>query len=138
MKGQLNGSKRSTGFKIARANLDFDVYGYGVQIIFTSDLKRARDLYDGLLGHNESDMNATGGLHVYTLDDSKFPGNSYVFLKWNAKPHVIAHESSHVIERLFAWIGMRKYDSEILAYHYGWLVGQIMSFQKSLKKGRKK
>lgn len=127
----------SKTFKIARANLDFDVFGYRVHFVFTNDLCRARGLYDGILGHNGTmDSDGTAGLHAFARE-GKHAWVSYIFLEWNASPNQIAHESSHAVERMFDWAGITKFDGEVIAYHYGWLVGQIMSFQKKKVRGKR-
>src|SRR5581483_9327451 len=120
---------KPTPYRIARAILDFDVFGYRVTFVFTNDLQRARDEYDEVIGRH---FDATGAGAFHTAVDEAMDNRSFIFFKENAQAEQIAHEASHVIFRMLKWAGVVENDSEVFAYHLGHLVGNISRAQEKL------
>jgi hypothetical protein len=120
-------------FREKKHDVVFDVFGYVVHVIFTTDLQRSRDKYNALLGHSY-DATGAGAFHTYK-DERDY--NSYLFFKWDADVEQITHESWHVIRRMMEFLGA-KHENEVMAYHIGHLAGCIHRFQQSLSKRRKK
>jgi hypothetical protein len=117
-------------FREEKCNIDFDVFGYRVQVIFTTDMQRSRDKYNTILGFSK---NMTGAGAMHTFIDPDMDNRSFIFFKWNADAEQIAHESWHAIRRLIMWAGLG-YDNEVVAYHLGHLAGNIHRFQKHISK----
>lgn len=118
--------------------LDFDVYGYRVNFVFTNNLQMARDRYDKVIGKHVEHVGA-GAFH--SARDWKDDAESFLFFKEDADAEQIAHESYHVIARMFRWCGIIE-DTEMtcgetVAYHLGHLVGQLTRAQKVLTRGKK-
>jgi len=125
-------SKQEKPYRIARGILDFDVYGYRVTFVFTNDLQRARDEYDSVIGHHLEHAGA-GAFHS-TVDWATDP-RSFLFFPLDACSEYIAHESAHVIFRMFRWAGIEfneRETGENFAYHLGHLVANITSAQRKL------
>lgn len=126
------GSKPSTEYRIKRAILDFDVFGYRVTFVFTSDIQRARNEYDKIIGRHYEHINA-GAFHT-AVDWDNDP-RSFIFFKEDACAEQIAHESAHAVLRMFRWAGIdlkNEDNGEVFTYHLGHLVGNITRAQKKL------
>lgn len=133
-------ASKSENYRIKRAILDFDVYGYRVTFVFTNDLQRARNEYDAVIGKHVEHVGA-GAFHSAVDWDND--SQSYLFFKENADAEQIAHEAYHVIARMFRWAGIiesiETTCGEVFAYHLGHLVGNITRAQKKLvKQSRRK
>lgn len=126
-------------YRVKRAILDFDVFGYQVTFVFTNDLQRARDEYDKVIGRH---FDHTGSGAFHTAVDWDSDPRSFLFFKEDACSEQISHEASHAVIRLFRWAGIDlKVDSdngEVFAYHLGHLVGNITRAQKKLVKRRRR
>jgi hypothetical protein len=112
--------------KESRSQLSFDAFEYGIHLVFSDDVVASRTKRDGFLG--KYDGGPAGGLHSYTPDGSY----SYLFLRFNANPSVIAHEAWHCIRRMMVYCGA-ELENEVVAYHLGYLVGFIHERQKLLQ-----
>lgn len=130
-------ASKHKGYRIYRGILDFDVFGYRVTFVFSNDLQRARDEYDSIIGRG---WDATGAAAFHSAVDAARDNRSFMFFKEKASAEQVAHESAHVIIRMFKWAGVVEIDSEVFAYHVGHLVGNIASFQQKVvkKQGRKR
>ncbi len=107
----------------------FSVFSnYRVHIVITDNLARSRKARYGTEGKSEG---------AVALSSSSVDGHSHIFMKEDASAEIIAHESFHIIYRMFEYIGADKMDNEIWAYHLGWLVGKVSEFQARIRNVRK-
>lgn len=100
------------------SKLSFPAFEYDVHIVFSSDVVASRIKRDDILG--KYDAGPAGGLHSYTPDGSY----SYLFISPDALPSTIAHEAWHCIRRMMVHCGA-ELENEVVAYHLGYLVGEI-------------
>jgi hypothetical protein len=105
--------------------LKFDAFGYRVRVIFTNDVVASRIKRDRILG--KYDGSYASGLHSWSADKAQ----SYLFLGADARPCTIAHESWHAVRRMLLFCGA-ELENEVVAYHLGYLVGEIHKLQKQL------
>lgn len=127
-------STKSEPYRIQRAVLDFDVYGYRVTFVFTNDLQRARNEYDKVIGRT-FDCGGAGAFHSFA--DWESDPKSFIFFREDACAEQIAHESAHAVLRMFRWASIKvteQDNGEVFAYHLGHLVGNITRAQKKLVK----
>jgi hypothetical protein len=97
---------------------------YKVEVIFTEDLL---DSYFSRYGEAGLAGNPlTDALHTTQS------GISQIFYAPTAPARVISHESWHAIFAMFKWAGVENYDDETIAYHLGWLIGEITEFQNTV------
>lgn len=106
--------------------LDFSILGhYQVHIELSSNIRAALKKYKQTENVNmDDDDEDTDALAIHVKNVSF----SYIFLPHNARPGTIAHESWHVVRRMFEHVGADLED-EMVAYHIGYLVDQIVKMQ---------
>ena len=102
---------------------------YDVHVIFTEDIVKSRMGRYGTAGAAGSGQ--TGALHSSTVD-----GHSHLFYKPTASAEIITHEAFHAIWAMFNWTGVKDWDNETTAYHLGYLVGRITTFQSKVLRGK--
>lgn len=122
----------------------FPAWSYDIHVILTSDVdltthKIERQIADTELVFSLNSERGHGGCHIAhhkALD-------SYVVLPMDAPCSAVAHESWHAIRYMLTSAGA-DLDSETVAYHLGYLVGQIIRFliknekiQNDLRKKRR-
>jgi len=112
-----------TKFKEIKCEIPFDIFPYKLTVIVSNDILKSRSKYDTILGRKYSNEFA-GAIH-----DTNHDGNSYVFLKSDATPGTIAHESFHVIWELLDFIGAND-NNELIAYLMTYIVNNIHVFIK--------
>lgn len=98
--------------------IKFPNYSYHVKVIITDNIPKA--YYRIFKESYNYEHEEIGGLHME--DDS---GTSYIFLPKEYDAGVVAHECYHAVMALFRWIGVEKYDEELIAYHLQYLVSKI-------------
>jgi hypothetical protein len=95
---------------------------YKVYIVFTDDLAASRiSRYEtaGVAGESGTAALFTRGAGGY----------GHLFFLKDACARIITHECVHAIWALFDWSGVKQWDNETLAYHLGYLVGEVSEFQ---------
>lgn len=102
---------------------------YQVRLIITNDLLKSADAQ---LGSRPSEGADAFCFHV------KGTGRSYIFLKHDSPPDVVAHECYHIIHRIFTWCNVEDWDNEIVAYHLSHMVEEVYKFKKEIQKSRSK
>lgn len=101
--------------------IEFPVFsGYSVHVEVTPDIAKAVLKYPAT-AHADVDSETLG------LTSTKGGKVSFVFLKPNATPGIIAHESWHAVENLIKYVGA-EIESEMVAYHLDYLVDRIFKF----------
>ena len=116
------------------------LWNYEVHIILTSDVDLSTDRIHHVIESTELVFSAHhGGCHVAHAKAME----SYVILPMDAPCSAVAHEAWHAIRYMMVSAGA-DLDSETVAYHLGYLVGQIIKFlvkndkhQNDLRKKRR-
>lgn len=108
------------------SELSFDAFAYEVHVVFTADVPGSRVKRDNIFG--KYDGSPALGLHSYSPEEPF----SYLFLRPDAHPSTIAHESWHCVRRMLHYCGA-ELENEVVAYHLGYLVGFIHERQKLLQ-----
>lgn len=95
------------------------VYGarFKLKVIVTENVNEARERYA-----NEIGFPWKGDAHALVSTDE---ARVWMFLPPLASPGVIAHESWHVVVHLWEYIGAKKVDEELDAYHLEYIVDKI-------------
>jgi hypothetical protein len=102
--------------------IDFSVWRYLVNIIFTKNLQSAADEL-GLGNHGLNDNTEAAAVHE---ENSSV---THLFFHPDADESTIAHESWHAIRRMLTYCGA-EIENETVAYHLGFLVGAITKMKK--------
>lgn len=106
--------------------VSFPVFGYSIYIIYTDNIEQSRKLKCNEIGAMDELMGPyVDGLHSY----NNIEPDGFVFFRPDSTMGTITHECFHAIHRLFKWIGA-KVENEIMAYHLGYLVDQVVEFKK--------
>ena len=104
----------------------FDVLAdYQVRLIFTNDLMKS--------AHERLGSTPDAGVTDGFVFNCKGKGLSYLFLRLDAPENSVAHESWHIVHRMFEWCGVRDYDDEIVAYHIDHMVEKVYEFKQAVK-----
>lgn len=99
---------------------------YQLHIVFTEDIQHS---YKKRYPTGKADVENADGLHVATND-----GESHLFFPMHATPNSIAHESWHATRRLLEYCGA-ELDNETVAYHIGYIVGEVHKFKSKIEEG---
>ena len=122
----------------------FPAWSYDIHIVLTSNVDLStgriqRDIEDTELDFSMEHKSEHGGCHIA----HKKALDSYVILPMDAPCSAVAHEAWHAIRYMLTSAGA-ELDSETVAYHLGYLVGQIIRFliknekhQNDLRKKRR-
>jgi hypothetical protein len=103
-----------------RTKITFPIFNdYQVTVIESNNLVRT-----GL--RLNSDLS---GAHAGFISSIKDPRLGWIVLGPNADEGTVAHEASHAIRAMLAYVGARNED-EVFAYHIGFLVERIHKFLK--------
>jgi hypothetical protein len=97
----------------------FAAFQYYVRIIISDDVVVSRKKRDGILGELFDESECLG-MHCCNRPDA----TSYLFLTYHSLPSTIAHEAWHAVRRMLVFCGA-ELDSEVVAHHLGYLVGEI-------------
>jgi hypothetical protein len=112
-----------------RRTVVFPVFSrYGVHVVFTDDIARSKKHRYG----NDRDCDNAEAMHIPNVG-----GTSYLLFKYDAGPRIIAHECWHAVRGLLLWVGA-ELDNEVVAYHLGYLVGEVHKFSSAVKSSTKK
>jgi hypothetical protein len=103
-------------------HIEFPVFHYCIHVEFTSDLKKALQKYPQT---KDIDLDEITD-YALTVHD-EHDGASFIFLPWDCSIGVIVHESWHAIRRMMSYINS-DFDNEVIAYHLGYLVDEIIDF----------
>jgi len=111
--------------KEEHGSTDFEVFGWRVFFIYTSNVKETREALSHKVGALETSLENCPALHSYNakLNDS------FVIFNNTATIGDLAHECFHVLWRMFISHGV-ELDNETTAYHLGFLVDKIVDFKK--------
>jgi len=109
--------------------IEFPIFDYTLEVIFTDDLNDSREKRSDKLGALPSPIGKTvDGLHCY---NEQYP-ESVIFLLNTTTVGVIAHEIYHFIRRMFRWIDAQP-EEEVIAYHLTYVLDKVIDFKNSLK-----
>jgi hypothetical protein len=97
---------------------------YKIEVIFTEALLASYYSRYGEAGVAGNPL--TDALHTTNS------GISQIFYSPTAPARVISHEAWHAVFAMFKWAGVENYDDETIAYHLGWLIGEIIEFQNTV------
>lgn len=108
----------------------FNVWSdYKVYIVFTDDLASSR------IARYET-AGVAGEFGTAALFTRRTGGYGHLFFHKDACARVITHECVHAIWTLFDWAGVKQWDNETLAYHLGYLVGEVSDFQAKVLRSK--
>ncbi len=96
----------------------FHAFDYNVRVIFSTDVVRSRIARDKILG--KYDGVRCSAMHCWNPSQAI----SYLFLPHKVPPATVAHEAWHAVRRMLRFCGA-ELDNEVVAYHLGYLVGEI-------------
>ena len=103
--------------------VEFPVFaGFIVHIEITKDIQKAIKKYPGIASIAGPEDDETDGTTVYDGGQVCF-----IFLKPNVSAGTIAHEAWHATRYMLKRVGA-KLDSEVVAYHLGYIVDKSYQF----------
>lgn len=109
-----------------KKTVELPMYNYDVYVTFTSDMQESVSRWEDI-HHPDGEplqvLNLVCGLHMYLTNR----GQSFLFFPLDCGVSHIAHESFHVVWRLWRWIGA-EHENETMAYTVGHLVREIVLF----------
>jgi hypothetical protein len=100
---------------------------FQVRLVFTNDLAKSATARIG-----QRPEVFEGGF-VFNV---KGEGRSYLFLDLTADEATVAHESRHIVHRIFDWCGA-ELDNETVAYHLDHMVEKVYEFKKAIQMSAK-
>lgn len=106
-------------------NISFPVWRTYIKICFTPDVNASIKWRDNSYTHTD-----TEAMCMYS--DS---ASCCLVLAMDAPPAIIAHECWHAIRKMLANQGA-ELENEVIAYHLGYLVGEVHKFQASVRPRR--
>lgn len=98
----------------------FPLFHYDLTVIVTSSVQNSRSKLNDVLGYYEPDPHH-GAMHCFC------GGESYLILPIAADIGTIAHEVSHFVWRVMAWIGA-EHNNEVMAYMQGHYTDHVAQF----------
>jgi hypothetical protein len=102
----------------------FDVMAnYQVRLVLTDDLLKSAER----LGSKPEGPADAFCFHC------KGEGKSYIFLRHDSPPDVVAHECLHIVQKIMGWCGVIDADNEIMAYHLSHMVEAVYKFKKEIQ-----
>jgi hypothetical protein len=102
----------------------FDALEYRVVVVRSSDIQQSVSRNPKLSG---ADLSSLSAAHLFTDDDL---GISYIILPWSYDANMVAHEAWHAVRRMLVDSCHMALENEAVAYHLGYLAGEIYEFYK--------
>jgi len=112
-------------FKEHHKVVELPIYNYDVYVTFTSDMQESVTRWEEIYRPDGEPLEVSNmdSLHMYLSNK----GSSFLFFPLDCGVGHIAHESFHVVWRLWKWIGAQ-HENETMAYTVGHLVREIVLF----------
>ena len=110
-----------TKFKEITKKVRFEIFPIDLIIVVSNDVKQSRSNRNKLLGVIPHDH--------YSAFHYQCGTTSYIFLKYDATPGIIAHEAFHCVWSIFEVIGA-EHNNEVMAYTLWFIVNDIHKFIK--------
>lgn len=118
----------SKKIRSVKKTVEFPAFGYTVHVVLTDDvLGYAKRRWKGVPFY------PADGLHVSVKGENV----SWVLLEFNPLAGNIAHESWHAVRKMLDSCDA-ELESEVVAYHIGYLVNVIFTFMMDTKDKEKK
>ena len=106
---------------------------FQVVLVLTSDIERSRKARDSVFNRSyESREHGVAGLFASTGK------KGYIFLGQNYDADVSAHEVYHLVDYIMHYLDVKERDGEVMAYHIGYLCGEIAKFYLHVKNKKAK
>ena len=105
-----------------KTKIYFDAWDYEVNIVLSSNL-------DASINRRDKSHKFEGKTAGICMPSSSGRPQCLIILPYRPKASLIAHESWHAVRNILDYCGAN-YDSETVAYHLGYLVRQICSFEQ--------
>ena len=110
----------------------FDVWHYSVKIVFSTDINDS--IKTQFPEETKFNGTSTDACHMFRSDEPE--PESFLFFPFTANASTIGHECWHAVRRMLLFAGT-DLENETVAYHLGWLIGEVTKFQKIAKSKRK-
>jgi len=125
--------------KVKITKLKAPVYGTPIWIVVSNSFYSAIDKIEDIIDKKIADDNYIKGLHALTYIYYNHKGAPRIifFFKPKSRPGLIAHESKHAVNSIFAYNGVRlsANNDESECYYLDWIVerchGALKRFLKS-------
>lgn len=125
--------------RVAITKIKAPVYNTPVWIVISQSFYAAIDKVEDLIDKKIAEDNYIKGLHAltYIYYDHKGSPRIIFFFKPNSRPGLIAHESKHAVNAIFAYNGVRLSVSndESECYYLDWLVERCHNALHRFKNG---
>jgi hypothetical protein len=110
--------------------IDFPVWNYTVHVVYTDDIRKARQARVSIVGALEEPLHEfIDAMHCYNPVEP----DGIIFITPTTSAGVICHEAFHAMWRMFKWTGAKP-ENETYAYHLGYLVDKILDQKKKWDK----
>jgi len=103
------------------------IYGYKVEITVSRDI--VKSIRKARINASDEALAGTDAVHFPVTNESI----SLLFLPLNADINTIAHESTHITQRIIEWIGAGYKDKEFVAYLMAHVFQGIYEFHQKAK-----